>query len=314
LNGWSRIERQAGTPGDPDFDDVVRKTLMSSRYIIITPVKNEERFLEGMIESVLRQTIRPVKWIIVNDNSTDGTGEILRRATDAHDWIVAVDSGDGDKRRKPGGEGVVHCAIRQVNFEEYDFFARLDADISFEANYFERLFREFHNNSRLGIASGVCYVWSNGRRVEETHPRFHTRGALKTYRIRCYQEIGGLERELGWDLVDEIRANMLGWETRSFRELKVIHHRPTQTASGVLTGYMKLGMASYLVGYHPLFLLARAGRRLAYRPYVLGGLSMLYGFLSAYLKSLPRIADPDLIRYLREQQWNQLIGKETIWK
>jgi len=290
------------------------ETEVICRYVMVTPVKNEERFLGGMISSVLRQTVRPVKWVIVDDNSTDRTGEILGQVTADHAWIMTVKSGDQAVHRKPGGEGVVHCGIRQVNLEEYDFFARLDADITFEADYFERLFREFDKNPRLGIASGVCYVWSKKRLVEEKHPRFHTRGALKTYRIPCYREIGGLERELGWDTVDEIRANMHGWETRSFPELKVIHHRPTQSAFGALKGNRNLGIAGYYVGYHPLFMLARALKRIAHPPYLLGGLSMLFGFLCGYLKSFPRIQDRELIRYVRKQQWDRLVGKSTIWK
>lgn len=287
---------------------------MSPTYVIVTPVKNEERFLEGMISCILRQTLRPARWIIVDDHSTDRSGEILRKATAEYEWIVVVESDDGGRLRKPGGEGVVHCGIRQVNLEEYDFFVRLDADITFEPDYFERLFLEFSRNPRLGLASGVCYVWSKKRLIEEKHPRFHTRGALKTYRVGCYQEIGGLERGLGWDTVDEIRANMLGWETHSFPELKVIHHRPTQTASGALKGNRNFGIAGYYVGYHPVFMFLRAGKRMIRRPYVLGGLSMLYGFLSGYLTSLPRIQDRELIRYVRTQQWNRLVGKNTRWK
>lgn len=287
---------------------------MNPRYVIVTPVKNEERFLDGMISSVLRQTVRPAKWLIVNDNSTDGTGEILREVATRHKWITAVESNDPSMQRKPGGEEVVHCGIRQVHMEDYDFFARLDADITFESDYFERLLIEFYKNPRLGIAGGVCYVWSRKGLVEEKHPRFHTRGALKTYRVRCYQEIGGLERKLGWDTVDEIRANMLGWETRSFPELQVVHHRPTQTASGALEGNRNFGIAGYYVGYHPLFLLVRAVKNMARPPYLLGGFSMLCGFLGGYLKSLPRIRDQELIRYVRKQQWNRLVGKSTIWK
>ena len=291
-----------------------RKALVNSRYLIVTPVKNEERFLEGVISSVLRQTIRPAKWVVVNDHSTDRTGEILRQATTAHEWIVEAGSGNRHGQRDPGGEGVVHYGIRQANLEEFDFLARLDADITFEADYFERLFREFHRNPRLGIAGGVCFVPWKGRLVEEKHPRFHTRGGLKTYRVRCFQEIGGLEKELGWDTVDEIRAHMLGWETRSFPELKAIHHRPTQTASGALKGKRNMGIAAYFVGYHPLFLLARACRNMARPPYILGGLSMLYGYLGGCAKSLPRIRDRELIRYVREQQWNRLTGKISIWE
>jgi len=284
------------------------------RYAIVTPVKNEENHLEGMIASVVHQTIPPKRWIIVDDGSTDRTGELIREAESRWDWITGVTIGDTCAPRKPGGEAVLHHGLRMLNLPDFDFLARMDGDISFEPDYFDRLFREFEKDPRLGIACGACFGWRKGKLIEEKNPRFHTRGALKTYRVRCYQEIGGLEKELGWDTVDEIRANMLGWQTRSFPELKVVHHRPTQTASGGLHGKINTGIANYFVGYHPLFMLARACRNMVRRPYLLGGLWMLYGYLSGYMKSLPQIPDPELIRYVRKQQWNRLTGRTTIWK
>lgn len=287
---------------------------MNFRYAIVTPVKNEEKYLEGMIASVVHQTIPPNRWIIVDDGSTDRTGEIIREAESRWDWITRVSIEVSSAPRKPGGEAVLHLGLKMLNLAEFDFLARMDGDISFEPDYFDRLFREFEKNPRLGIACGVCFGWRKGKLIEEKNPRFHTRGALKTYRVRCYQEIGGLEKGLGWDTVDEVRANMLGWQTRSFPELKVVHHRPTQAAAGALQGWINTGIANYFAGYHPLFTLARSCRNMVRRPYVLGGLWMLYGFLSGYLKSLPRIRDPELIRYVRKQQWNRLTGKPTIWR
>jgi glycosyltransferase involved in cell wall biosynthesis len=287
---------------------------MNRRYAIVTPVKNEEKFLGGMVASVTGQTILPKRWIIVNDGSTDRTGEIIREAESRWDWIAGVTIAATGGPRKPGGESVVHHGLKRLDLSEYDYLARLDGDISFGPDYIECLFREFEADSRLGIASGVCFGLRNGRLVEEKNPRFHTRGALKTYRVRCFREIGGLETGLGWDIVDEIRANMLGWRTRNFPELKVVHHRPTMTASGALQGKVNTGIANYFAGYHPLFLLARAVRNMVRPPYVLGGLWMAYGYLSGYLKSLPRVRDPELIRYVRRQQWNRLTGRPTIWR
>jgi glycosyltransferase involved in cell wall biosynthesis len=287
---------------------------MNIRYAIVTPVKNEESFLGGMIDSVVRQTVLPRRWIIVNDGSTDRTGEIIRDAESRWNWITGVTIGSGSAHRKPGGEGVVHHGLKRLDLEEFDFLARLDGDVSFEPDYFERLFREFEADPRLGIASGVCYVRKKGKLAEEKNPRFHTRGPLKTYRVACFREIGELEKGLGWDIVDEIRANMLGWRTRNFPELKAIHHRPTMTASGALKGKINTGIANYFAGYHPLFMLARAARNVVRPPYLLGGIWMLYGYLSGYLKSLPRVRDPELIRYVRRQQWNRLTGRPTIWK
>jgi glycosyltransferase involved in cell wall biosynthesis len=287
---------------------------MNYRYAIVTPVKNEERIFGEMVASVARQTVPPKKWIIVDDGSTDRTGEIIRQAASSHDWIIGVECGVSTDRRKPGGEAVLEHGIHRLDLAEYDFFARLDGDISFEPDYFENLIQEFEINPRLGIGGGVCYVWRKGGLVEEKNPKFHVRGAVKTYRVGCFREIGGLESELGWDMVDEIRANMLGWQTMSFPHLKVIHHRPTHTSSGVLRGKMHSGMARYFAGYHPLFMLASTVKNMAHPPYLLGGFSMLFGFLSGYLKSFPQIRDQELIRYIREQQWNRLTGRNTIWK
>jgi glycosyltransferase involved in cell wall biosynthesis len=214
---------------------------MNRRYAIVTPVKNEEKYLRGMIASVVRQTIPPNRWILIDDGSTDRTGEIIREAESRWDWITGVTTGETGVPRKPGGEAVVDHGLNMLNLAEYDFLARMDGDISFGPDYFDRLFREFERNPRLGIACGVCFGWREGKFIEEKNPRFHTRGALKTYRVRCFQEIGGLEKGLGWDTVDEIRANMLGWQTRSFPELKVVHHRSTQTASGALQGKINTG-------------------------------------------------------------------------
>jgi biofilm PGA synthesis N-glycosyltransferase PgaC len=287
---------------------------MNYRYAIVTPVKNEERFFGKMVSSVVHQTVLPKKWIIVDDGSTDRTGEIIRQATSSHNWIIGVECGDPTDPRKPGGEAVLEHGIRQLDLAEYDFFARLDGDISFEPDYFESLFREFERNPRLGIGGGVCFERKNGRLVEQRNPKFHVRGALKTYRMSCFREIGGLEMELGWDTVDEIRANMLGWQTRSFPQLRVVHHRKTHASSGALRGEVHSGRAAYFSGYHPLFMFFRAVKTMFCPPYILGGIFMMMGYLSGYVKKYPQVGDPSLIRYLRKQQMNRLLGRETIWR
>jgi poly-beta-1,6-N-acetyl-D-glucosamine synthase len=286
---------------------------VSYKYAIATPVKNEEAFLGRTIASVVSQKIRPQKWVIVNDASTDRTGELIRTAAAEHPWIVHIERVDDHQPRKPGGESVVAVGIRHLNIEDFDFFVRMDGDISFDSDYFARIFEFFEKDPKLGIASGVCYVPDGDRLKEEQHPRFHTRGPIKTYRVPCFQEIGGLETGLGFDTVDEITAHMHGWKTYSFPELKVIHHRKTQTARGPLRGMLNLGRASYYLGYHPLYLTLRVVKHLTQPPYVLGGLYMLAGYLNGYRKKQDR-KDQEFIKYLRKQQINKLTGRSTIWK
>jgi glycosyltransferase involved in cell wall biosynthesis len=286
---------------------------MYKKYAVVTPVKNEEKFLPKTIASVSNQTIKPHKWIIVNDMSTDRTDEIIQQAVLKHQWIVGIESKDFTEHRKAGGESIIDRGIRLLNIEEYDFLSRLDGDISFEADYFERLIHEFEKNCKLGIAGGICYVWDNDKLAEETHPRFHVRGALKTYRVPCFKGIGGLEKGLGWDAVDEIKANMLGWQTQSFPDLKVIHHRSTQSFSGRLKGKRNFGEAAYYLGYHPIFMLLRVLKNMTKKPYFWGGANMLIGFISGYTEKRARIEDPAFVQYIREQQLNKLLGKATIW-
>lgn len=285
---------------------------MSTRYAIVTPVRDEEKHLEKTIASVLTQDIKPQKWIIIDDGSTDRTCEIIKRAVDEHEWITGIET-RAVGLRKPGGESVLPVGMQLLNLEGLDFFVRMDGDLDFDAAYFRRIFEEFDRNPKLGIASGVCYVLEDGRYVEETHPLFHTRGPIKTYRQQCFRDIGGLDSCLGWDTIDEVKANMLGWQTRSFADLKVIHLRKTQTASGVLTGMLNRGRAAYYAGYHPLFMLSRASLRALKRPYIIGGVCLLAGYLEGYVKRLPTVDDQALIRYLRKQQLKRLLFKDTIW-
>ncbi len=285
---------------------------MNKQYVIITPVKDEEKHIEQTINSVLNQTIKPVKWIIVNDRSTDRTGEIINKYESKHSWIKGIET-KANSPRKMGGQVALMHGLDSINVNDYDYFIRMDGDVTFEKDFFEKIFKRFEENQKLGIASGVCYVQENGKLVEEKNPHFHTRGPLKIYRKECYNEIGGLDPNEGWDTIDEVKANMLGWKTQNFPELKVIHLRKTQTASGALTGQKYKGRVSYYTGYHPLFALLRSFRVMYKKPYILGGLSMLSGFLEGYIKRLPRVNDPALISYLRKQQMNRLLRKNTIW-
>ncbi len=286
---------------------------MSHKYAVVTPVKDEENFFPKTVASMLKQETKPEKWIIVNDGSTDRTGEIIRELEKEHSWIVGLHKSP-TRERKPGGEFVLNEGIAMLNIDDYDFIVRMDGDLSFDGDYFKKLFEEFDKNPKLGLASGVCFAPNGDELIEEKHPRFHTRGPSKTYRSVCFKQLGGLKSNLGWDTVDEVKLNMLGWQTYSFPELKIVHLRKTQTASGTLNGFKNRGLACYYAGYHPLFLLARAAKLSFSKPYFFAGVATLYGYISGFLKKLPRVDDLKLIAYTQEQQLNRLLGKQTIWR
>lgn len=286
-----------------------------SKYVIVTPARNEAKFLEPMIESIARQTLVPAEWIIVDDGSTDGTAEIIDRFARQHPWIRGVHR-ENRGFRKAGG-GVVEAfydGFMALTCSDWEFVVKLDADLTLEETYFERCLEYFRQEPRLGIAGGTVYHPLDGRLKPERTPQFHVRGASKIYRRDCWDAIGGLWPAPGWDTIDEVRANMLGWTTQSFSDIPIIHHRMTGTAEGSWRGLMKNGQANYIAGYHPLYLTVACVSGVSRQPYLIGAWARLYGFFSSYFKRAPRVNDPALITYVQRQQLRRLFGMDTIWK
>ena len=289
--------------------------LQANKYIVITPVRDEEAYLLFTIESMLSQTVRPCEWVIVNDGSTDGTAAIIDKYAAQHPWIRAVHRVNRGFRK--AGGGVVEAfndGLRAVTATDWQFIVKMDGDLTFEEHYFERCLDNFHRDPRLGIGGGViCYI-ENGAKRFEFCPEFHVRGATKIYRRECWDAIGGFWPAPGWDTMDEVKANMLGWGTRSFPDLHLQHHRYTGTADGIWAGMVKNGRANYVCGYHPLFMLAKFFIRLPRRPYLIGSIALLYGYVTGYMKQIPQVNDLQTIGFLRRQQLGRLWGRETIWR
>jgi len=288
---------------------------INARYVIITPVRDEEAYLRFTIESVLNQSIRPSEWVLVNDGSSDNTGKIIEDAARKHSWIRPLHRSDRGFRQ--AGGGVVQAfndAYSTLTTSDWDFVVKLDGDLSFEPDYFERCFGYFKSEPKLGVAGGAIYHIKGGQPCLERGPAFHVRGATKIYRRACWEAIGGLLPAPGWDTLDEVKAQMLGWNTRCFADLQLIHHRYTGAADGTWKTAIKYGKANYISGYHPLFVLAKCARRLFQKPYVVASAGLFHGYVTSYLKRIPRVDDPQLIAYVRRQQISRLVGRQTIWK
>ena len=285
------------------------------KYVVVTPVRDEAKYLPLTIESMVQQTVLPQEWVIVNDGSKDNTGNIIEHAARQYPWIRAVYRQDRGFRKWGGGIiEAFYSGFDTLTCQDWDFMSKLDGDLSFEPDYFEKTFRKLQENHRIGIGGGVLYHEKNGKMVLEDHPLFHVRGGVKIYRRACWEAIGGLWVGPGSDTVDEVKANMLGWTTMSFFDIRMIHHRFTGASWGRWGGLVKDGKIDYVSGYHPLFLTAKSVARLVRRPYVVGSVALMYGYISAYLQDVPRVNDPELIRYLRRQQLARLVGAETIWR
>ena len=285
-------------------------------YVIVSPVRNEAKFLPLTLDSLARQTIRPFRWVIVNDGSADETGRIADEAARQHDWIRVVHRADRGFRQAGGGViDAFYSGYPLVEKEAWDFIVKLDGDVSFENDYFEKCFGQFAAASRLGIGGGLICNLRDGELVEESKvdPSFHVRGATKIYRAACWKEIGGLLKAPGWDTLDEVKANMLEWKTRTFREIKTVHHRPAGGAYGTWPNFVKNGLANYIAGYHPLFMLTKCARRVLVKPYGVQAVGLMSGFLKGYIKRIPQVEDPALIKYFRQQQMNRLMGRPSLW-
>jgi poly-beta-1,6-N-acetyl-D-glucosamine synthase len=284
------------------------------KYVVITPVRDEEVHIRLTLECVVAQTILPAEWIIVNDGSTDNTGKIIDEYADRYTWIHPVHRNNRGFRKSGGG--VVEAfddGYKHIKSTDWDFIVKLDGDLSFDPEYFENCFEYFERDPELGIGGGlICHV-VDGQREVEACPKFHVRGATKIYRRACWDAIGGFWPAPGWDTMDEVKANRLKWKTLSFSDQYLTHHRLTGSADGLWGGYVKNGRANYICGYHPLFMITKCVRRLIHRPYIVASAALFYGFVSGYVKRIPQSDDRETIQYLRHQQIGRLFGRESIW-
>ncbi len=289
---------------------------MEINYVVITPVRNEEKFIRKTLQSMASQTVLPEQWIIVDDGSKDKTGDIIKEFSRTYSWIEIVNKEDRGYREP--GTGVIEAfyegykLIRPANWQ---FLVKLDGDLSFGSDYFEGCLRQFQSQPKLGIGGGVVLVYKYGQLVIDSphDPPFHVRGATKIYRRECWEQIYPLLKAPGWDTVDEVKANMYGWTTRTFHDFQVIQHKYTGGADGIWRNWYKNGLGSYITGYHPLFMLAKCLKRAPRRPVLVTSVALWMGFCSGYIRKIPRTQDPDVIRYLRKQQLRRLFLQPSIY-
>jgi poly-beta-1,6-N-acetyl-D-glucosamine synthase len=283
------------------------------RLIAITPARDEEKFLPRLIESMAAQTLRPERWIVIDDGSTDATSEILDEAAKRYPWIDVKHLPVG-RARLPGGESILMQFLPHDVWQNFDAIFRVDADITFKPDFIELMAAEFARDRKLGIAGSALFEPEGTAWREIRSPSFHTRGAVKLYSRPCFEAIGGLVSGLGWDTIDEARAMMLGYKSHAFRHIRAYHHRPQGAAGGYIKGNLAAGRAAYNVGYHPLFLMMRAAKRGLMWPPVIGGFFLLAGYAEGYLRRTEKIAPPDLIKYIRRQQLRRLFLMESVWR
>jgi len=278
------------------------------KYAIITPAYNEAEFLPQVIESILNQNEKPLKWIIVDDRSTDNTWTLINSAAKMHPIIIPVQL-TGSKERNVGAN-VVHvfeAGLKRLS-EKIDFLVKMDADVILPSDYFAKIAQYFKNDPALGMASGKTYIQQANEWVLERIPDTHVSGACKSYRSECFTEIGGLIPLLGWDILDGAKARMKGWKTRSFRDLPIYHLRQSSSARGIFRGRIRTGRAMYTIRAHPLFVLGKSVFRGVEKPY-LTSLLIPVGYLASFFTKPKRLEELELANFLRHEQISRLTGK-----
>jgi GT2 family glycosyltransferase len=284
-------------------------------YVLITAAHNEEVYIERTLLSVINQSVRPMKWVIVNDRSTDRTEEIIQQYQASYGFIMHLTI-TGDSTRNFGAQvRAINSGYELIKHLDFDFIGNLDADISFKAHYFEQLLNSFDQNKNLGLIGGTIYEQYGG----EFQPRKFNNPrsvphAVQLFRRRCFEDIGGYIplRYGGPDWYAEVSARMQGWEVHAMQELEVYHHRPTMGAEGSIRGAFRQGRMDYSLGSHPLFEIAKCASRVRAKPYVLVGLSRLIAFLWATFKREKREVSDEFLKYLRQEQSMRLKGTIEI--
>jgi len=281
----------------------------TATYVLVTPARNEERFIGATLDAVCRQTVLPLRLVIVDDGSTDRTADIASDYAGRVPWIEVLRMPPRTERSFAGKAEAFNAGFDRLRGLEFEFIGSLDADITFEPDYFEYLLKQLRLSPRLGVV-GTNMVEDGYNPVKESY--FNEQdvfGACQLFRRTCFEEVGGYTPVHGGgiDWIAIRTARMKGWQTRCFMDKVFYHHRPMgQTESNVLRGRFEYGKKDYYLGNHPLWQVLRIGFQLTARPYVVGGLAITAGYLFGLAAGMKRPLSPELLRFHRQEQMARL--------
>lgn len=279
---------------------------MRSGYVLVTPARNEAAHIEKTLGSVIAQTQLPVRWVVVSDGSTDETDTIVSGYAAEHEFIEFVRREAGEDRNFGSKVFTLQEGFKRLEGLDYEFIGNLDADVSFDPDYYERVLTAFAGDPGLGVAGGVIHDRIGDAWVRQvTQTRWSVAGAVQLFRRECFEAIGGyLPLELGGiDAVAEISARMHGFRVRAFDELPVLHHQLMGTKKGdILEARFRQGRMEYAHGYDPLFETGRCLLRIKERPFLVGSIYRMAGYWLDLLRRAPNDVPEDLVKFLRREQ------------
>jgi len=277
-------------------------------YVLITPARNEAEFIQLTLKSVVSQTIRPVKWVIVSDGSTDGTDDIVKIYAAEHSWIELVRQPERPDRHFAGKADAVSAGLARLKEVDYQVIGNLDADVSFDQDYFAFLISKFAENSDLGVGGTAFREGSQTYNYEFVGIE-HVSGMCQMFRRVCFEGIGGYPaiKSGGIDLMAVLSARAKGWQTRTFTEKLFEHHRKMGTAqiSGLRERFHR-GRMDYLLGSHPVWEICRSFYQMKNRPFIIGGLLILAAYFWYLVRGVDKTMPKDLIALRQADQMRRL--------
>jgi glycosyltransferase involved in cell wall biosynthesis len=279
------------------------------KYYIVIPSYNEEALIGLALQSLISQTVLPSKIVVVNDNSTDRTAEVVLEFAKNNPYISLVNK-SSENIHLPGSK-VIQAFEKgfETLDDNYDLIVKIDADLIFPSNYFETIIKHFQSDERIGMVGGFCYIEKNGEWIlENLTDKDHIRGALKAYRKETFQQIGGLKPAMGWDTVDELLCKFYNWKVVTDESLHVKHLKPTGTSYNKAARY-KQGEAFYSLGYgftitaiSSLKLAMRKGKPLLFIDYIMG-------FWKAKSSGKPLFVTAEQAKFFRNYRWKKMKEK-----
>lgn len=284
--------------------------MFKNRYVIITAARNEEALIENTIKSVLNQTHKPVQWIIVSDDSTDRTDEIVQSYIDKNDFMKLIRNKKTDNRNFASKVYAVNLALTKVNVD-YDFIGILDADITFEPNYYEMILKEFEKDQKLGLAGGEFFDIIDGKKIKVVKSTMSVRGGIQLFRKECFDQIKIFTplKNGGEDVVTEVTARMNGWTVKSFDHLMLDHNRLTGTGGwSIFEAKFKEGILAHSMGYHPFFQIFKSVYRVRERPFLISGFLLFTGYIWAIVSGNKRKVSKEFMSFIRQEQMERMKG------
>lgn len=282
--------------------------MRNTKYIIITPAKDEAKYIHYILDSVVKQTLLPEKWIIVNDGSTDNTASIIEKYAKDYSWIQLINNDSVGEERAEGSKIIraFYAGYNSLINHDYDFIVKLDADLTLPENYFKIIANAFQTNPHLGICGGRLFVEKYNKYITRNGFDNYVPGAFKSYSKACFNDIGGIMPVLGWDGLDLLTAMYKGWDIEVL-PLKVITHRPTAIDYSTMKLNFQKGEAIYRMGSSFTLVIIRTLVRLKQRPFIFAGVSYFMGYLHSLFSNDQKYVNKDIEKYINIYHYKRIL-------